>query len=188
MIRKNMNKKRILWITQTAIFIALLLAVQIFTRPFGQIVTGSCINFILVSSCILGGMPSAAIVAIVSPVCAFMLIGIPAFPILIPFMMAGNFVLVAVIHFISGKAFIDINSHSNFRIYASAVTGAILKFLTLWIGILQIALSFIPDISQPQKDVMAVTFSWPQLVTALIGSSFAVTITPKLMKYLHNHR
>jgi len=179
-----MNKKRILWITQTAIFIALLVSVQAVTRPFGQFVTGSCVNFILVSACILIGLPSAAVVATVSPIFAFLIIGIPAFPLLIPFMMAGNVVLVIVIHFISGKSFSDLTRRSYVRISVAAVAGSVIKFLVLWVGIVQIALSFIPDIKQPQIDAMSLTFSWPQLVTALIGSGLAVTVVPNLKKAL----
>jgi hypothetical protein len=179
-----MYKKRILWITQTAIFIALLVSAQAITRPLGQFVTGSCVNFILVSSCILAGLSSAAIVAIVSPLFAFIIIGIPAFPLLIPFMMAGNFVLVAAIYLISGKSLDNLNRRAYVRVYASAVVGAILKFLVLWVGIVQIALSFIPNIRQPQIDAMSAAFSWPQLVTALIGSSLAIAVMPSLKKAL----
>ena len=179
-----MNKKRILWITQTAIFIALLVSAQAVTRPLGQFVTGSCVNFILVSSCIYAGLPSAAVVAVVSPIFAFLIIGTPVFPLLIPVMMAGNFVLVGAIHFISGKSFEHINRRSYIRAGIAVVIGAALKFLVLWVGIVQIALTFIPDIRQPQIDAMSLMFSWPQLVTALIGSSLAMTVMPHLKKAL----
>ena len=179
-----MNNKRILWIAQTAIFIALIVSAQAITRPLGQFVTGSCVNFLLITSAILVGLPSAAVVAIISPIGAFLILGIPAFPIIIPLMMAGNLVLVIVIHFISGKSFENLNRVAYIRIYAAVVVGAVCKFLVLWIGIVQITLSFIPDIRQPQIDAMAVVFSWPQLVTALIGSSLAVTVIPTLKKAL----
>jgi len=179
-----MNNKRILWIAQTAIFIALIVSAQAITRPLGQFVTGSCVNFLLITSAILVGLPSAAVVAIISPIGAFLILGIPAFPIIIPLMMAGNLVLVIVIHFISGKSFENLNRVAYIRICAAVVVGAVCKFLVLWIGIVQITLSFIPDIRQPQIDAMAVVFSWPQLVTALIGSSLAVTVIPTLKKAL----
>ena len=179
-----MQRKRILWITQTAIFIALLVSAQAATRPLGQFVTGSCVNFILVSCCILAGLSSAAVVAVISPIFAFLIIGIPAFPILMPFQMAGNFVLVAVIHFLSGKSFYNPDRRAYIRICAATVTGAVVKFLVLWVGIVLIALRFIPGIKQPQIDAMSLTFSWPQLVTALIGSSVAIAIAPRLLKAL----
>jgi len=179
-----MNSKRILWIAQTAIFIALLVSAQAITRPLGQFVTGSCVNFLLVTSSIIVGLPSAAVVAVISPIGAFLILGIPAFPIIIPFMMAGNLVLVIVIHFVSGKSFDNLNKTAYLRICAAVVAGAVCKFLVLWIGIVKIALSFIPDIMQPQIDAMAAVFSWPQLVTAFIGSSLAVIVIPSLKKAL----
>jgi len=179
-----MSRQRILWITQTAIFIALLLSAQAFTRPLGQFVTGSCVNFILVTACILAGLSSAAIVAVMSPLFAFMILGIPVIPLLIPFMMAGNLVLVTVIHFIAGKSFDRLNKLAWIRIIIGVLGGAAAKFLVLWLGIVQIALSFIPDIRQPQIEAMSATFSWPQLVTALIGSSIAVAVMPMLKRAL----
>ena len=50
-----MNKK-IRWITETAVMIALLVALQAITKPLGQLVTGSCVNAILALSVLLGGM------------------------------------------------------------------------------------------------------------------------------------
>ena len=179
-----MNRVRILWITQSAIFIALLVSAQAVTRPLGQFVTGSCVNFILVSACILAGLSSAVVVAAVSPIFAFLIIGIPAFPVLIPIMMAGNAVLVVVIHIVSEKLFANSTLNYYTRVCAAVLAGAVTKFLVLWVGIVHIALSLIPDIKQPQIEAMTLTFSWPQLVTALIGSSLAMAVMPKLNKAL----
>ena len=41
-----MNKK-IRWITETAIMLALLVTLQALTKPAGQFVTGSCVNVVL---------------------------------------------------------------------------------------------------------------------------------------------
>lgn len=41
-----MNKK-IRWITETAIVLALLVTLQALTKGFGQFVTGSCVNAVL---------------------------------------------------------------------------------------------------------------------------------------------
>lgn len=179
-----MGRKRILWITETAVFIALLVSLQAVTRPLGQFVTGSCVNFMLIASCVLVGLHSAAIVAVVSPLFAFLIIGVPAFPVLVPIVIAGNLVLVVAIHYISGKSFTDLNRRSLIRICPAVAIGAILKFLVLWVGIVQIALSFVPNIKQPQIDAMSLAFSWPQLITAVIGSSLAIIIIPRLMKAL----
>ena len=179
-----MDRKRILWITQTAIFIALLVSSQAVTRPLGQFVTGSLVNFMLVSACILVGLSSAAFVSTVSPIFAFLIIGMPVFPVLIPFLMAGNLVLVTAIHFIARKSFSDLTLGSYIKMGVGAVIGAVLKFLVLWVGIVQIAIQFIPDIRPPQVEALSTTFSWPQLVTALIGSTLAIVIMPRLKKAL----
>jgi len=179
-----MDRKRILWITQTALFIALLVTAQAFTRPMGQFVTGSSVNFVLVVTCILIGFSAAAVVAVVSPIFAFLIIGAPAFPVIVPFIMLGNLALVAAFHFISGKSFVNLDKNAYIRICLAAVAGSVLKFLVLWIGIVQVALAIIPGLMQPQIDAMSAAFSWPQLVTALIGSGLAIIIMPTLMKAL----
>jgi len=179
-----MDRKRILWITQTAIFIALLVSAQAFTRPMGQFVTGSSVNFILVVTVILIGLSSAAVVAVVSPIFAFLIIGAPAFPVILPFIMLGNLALVVAFHFISGQSFTNPDKKAYIRICLAGIIGSFLKFLVLWIGIVQIALSIIPDLRPPQIDAMSAAFSWPQLVTALIGSGLAIIIMPTLMRAL----
>ena len=180
-----MKDKRVLLITQTAVFIALLVSAQAFTRPFGQFVTGSSVNFILVASCVLAGIYSAAAVAVVSPVFAYLIVGVPLFPQIIPFIMAGNLALVIAIYFISGrKSFGKLNLVSYLRIGAAVLVGAALKFLVLWLGIVNFVLTIIPDIKPPQVDAMSAAFSWPQLITALIGASLAMAVMPNLMKAL----
>ncbi|MCL2874439.1 MAG: hypothetical protein FWE29_05885 [Defluviitaleaceae bacterium] len=179
-----MNRERILWITRTAIFIALLVSAQAFTRPMGQIVTGSSVNFVLVAASILGGLSSAAVVAVLSPVFAFLIIGIPVFPQIIPFIMLGNFALVAAFCLIAGKSFNDLNTSTYIRICGAAIVGSVLKFLVLWVGVTQVALRLIPDIMPPQVAAMTVAFSWPQLTTALIGSAVAIAVMPVLVRVM----
>ncbi|MFR5385985.1 MAG: hypothetical protein ACLTGT_02910 [Oscillospiraceae bacterium] len=73
-----MNKKT-LWITETAVMIALLVALQWATKPLGQFVTGSCVNLVLgYRRC---GWPGGLTVALVGPFFAFLLGISPAFPI-----------------------------------------------------------------------------------------------------------
>ena len=178
-----MNRKHILWITQTAMFIALLVAWQVFAGPLGQFVVGSGVNFVLVSACILVGLPSAAIVGIVSPLLAFLITSRPVFPVIIPFVMAGNVALVAAVHFISVKSYMNLNLRGYIRICVAVVAGAVLKFLVLWVGVVHVAVPFlIPDILPPQAVAISVAFSWMQLVTALTGSTLAMVTRIKYSK------
>ena len=180
-----MNKKQILWITQTAMFIALLVTWQTFAGPLGQFVIGSGVNFVLVSACILVGLPSAIIVGIVSPLLAFMITARPAFPVIIPFVMAGNALLVVAVHFISVKSYANFDLRAYIRMGLAVVAGSVIKFLMLWVGVVHVALPFlIPDIMPPQVTALSHMFSWPQLVTALIGSTLAMIVMPNLIKAL----
>lgn len=65
--------KKTVWIVRTAICLALLIAVQFFTRSFGQLATGSCVNLVLAVSALIGGVWSGITVAVISPFCAYLL-------------------------------------------------------------------------------------------------------------------
>ena len=67
-----MNKK-IRWITETAIMLALLVTLQALTKGFGQLVTGSFVNAVLAVSVLLGGLGCGVTVALISPVLAYLL-------------------------------------------------------------------------------------------------------------------
>ena len=81
---------------RTAIFLALLIAVQFVTRSMGQYVTGSLVNLVLIAAALMCGLWGGLAVAVLSPFCAF-LIGIgPAFPQIVPAVALGNAVLVVL--------------------------------------------------------------------------------------------
>ena len=48
-------KRKIWWITETAIMLALLVTLQALTKGFGQLVTGSFVNVVLAVSVLVGG-------------------------------------------------------------------------------------------------------------------------------------
>ncbi|MCL2404101.1 MAG: hypothetical protein FWC92_01005 [Defluviitaleaceae bacterium] len=176
------TKRRALWIAQTAMLIALMVTAQIFTQPYGQFVTGSTVNFILVMACILVGVSSGITVGAISPIIAYMITGRPIFPVLIPFVITGNAALAIVVHFIFAKAYVRTWDFSYVRAVLAVIVGSVAKFLVLWVGIVQVALLFIPNIMPPQVEALSHMFSWPQLVTALIGSTLAMVVAPRLVK------
>ena len=90
-----MNKK-IRWITETAVMLALLVCLQALTKPMGQLVTGSCVNAILAVSALVGGLSSGLVVALCSPVLAFLL-GIAPQILTVPAIKAGNSVFVILL-------------------------------------------------------------------------------------------
>ena len=61
-----MRNKKVKFITQTAIFLALLIALQFFSKPLGQLVTGSLVNFVMIAAVLLSGLASGILVALLS--------------------------------------------------------------------------------------------------------------------------
>ena len=172
-----MNKKT-LWITQTAIMLALLIVVQVATKSLGQIVTGSCVNFVLAMTAFAIGLSSGLVVAIVSPFIAFTLGIGPAFFTMVPGVACGNAVFVLVIALLYSKAF---PKDKKWAPFASAWIAALAKFVTLYIVVVKL---IVPSLGAPDaaKAKMSVMFSTPQLATALIGGTIAALAAPAVIK------
>ncbi len=173
-----MSKKN-LWIARTALMIALLLILQASTANFSQYVTGSCVNFVLAMSVFVGGFASGLAVALLSPIFAFLLGIGPAFIILTPCISAGNLAFVLVISLLWRKL---VNANRGFLMsIASVVAGAIAKFATLYLLVVKLAL---PSLGLPDEKfrVMSAMFSFPQLITALVGGVIATILATRLIK------
>jgi len=175
--------KRVIFITQTAVMLALLIGVQFVTRSFSTFVTGSFVNMILLISMFMIGRGSGAIVGILSPFLAF-IVGIgPAFIQIIPFMAVGNVILVLMASLVS--KYMAKGSVKDIAFAAAGlVAAAVAKMSFLWVGLVVIALPMIPGLNERQTAMISAAFSWPQLVTASIGGMLAMTIVPLLKKAL----
>lgn len=162
-------KRQTLFITRTAMFIAILIVMQILTKAFGQIVTGSCVNMVLAVSAVICGAGSAAAVAIISPFMAFLLgIGTPVIQI-VPLISVGNLVYVLLLAVFEQKY-----SGRPMRVM-SVIVASVLKFATLFITVTRIALPLI-GLPDTKASVISASFSWPQLISALIGGMLAIEI------------
>jgi len=177
MKEKFLQSKRTRWVTSSAIFIALLVGVQFATAPFGQLVTGSLVNLILIVSVMMYGTATGLTVALVSPVMAS-IIGIGPLLPLAPFIMAGNSVFILIWRYVSKMKFAK---KTTTRII-TLVFAAIAKFAVLYVGVVLIAIQYILNLPGPQADKMAAMFSLPQLITASIGGIAATIILPILAK------
>ena len=120
-----MNKK-IRFITETAVMLALLVALQAVTKPLGQLVTGSFVNTVLAVTVLFAGLYSGITVAVISPVLAYLL-GIAPQILTVPAIMVGNTVYVVLLYFIAGK-----NSRKIFRQIAAWLVAAAAKFAALY--------------------------------------------------------
>ncbi len=180
-----MNKK-IRWITETAIMLALLVTLQSLTKPMGQLVTGSCVNAVLAVSALVGGLGSGLTVALISPVMAYLL-GIAPQILTVPAIMAGNGVYVVLLSLLSDKRGKNLAKQAVAWIAAAAA-----KFVTLYVivvkvicGVMSASLLAAGTLKEPMLKALPATFSWPQLFTALIGGAVALAIVPVIRKALH---
>ena len=177
--------KKIRWITETGLLLAMLVTLQALTKPAGQLVTGSCVNAVLAIAATFGGLWCGLTVALISPVLAFLL-GIAPQILTVPAIMAGNSVYVVLLFLLCGKRDAGIG-----RQIAAWITAAVAKFAVLYAvvvglicGVLSESLLASGALKAPMLKALPTTFSWPQLITALIGGAAALLITPTLRKAL----
>lgn len=170
--------KRTLQITQAAVLTALLVLLQSVTRAGGQLVTGSCVNGVLAIAALFCGPWVGVAVAIISPFFAFMLgIGPQIFPI-VPAIAAGNVIYVLILHFLCFKKDLPIWRQGTRLLCAAGC-----KFLALYLIVAQLLCRVLP-LSEKQIATFTAMFSWPQLLTALLGGCIALLIVPVLRKSL----
>lgn len=179
-----MNRK-VLWITETAIMLALLVALQAITKPMGQLITGSFVNAVLTVTVLVAGLYSGITVAVISPVLAYLLRIAPQI-LTVPAIMVGNCVFVTLLYFIAGKDSKKIVRQIAAWITAAAAKFAVLYAIVVWLicGVLSEKLLASGTMKPPMLKALPATFSWPQLFTALIGGGIALLITPVLRKAL----
>ena len=178
-----MNKK-IRWITETAVMLAMLIALQALTKPLGQIVTGSCVNAVLAITVLLCGMSSGITVALLSPVFAF-LFGIAPQILTVPVIMLGNTSYVILLRVVSG------DGKQIWKSVSALLAAALCKFALLYVLVTHVICGVLAEgllekglLKQPMLTALPATFSAPQLVTALIGGAVALLIVPTLRKAL----
>ena len=182
-----MGKKRALWIAQTGIFLAILVVAQILTRPLGQFVTGSINNMLFVLSVMLIGLSAALVLCVASQLLVLVLGTVPlvqSFPQLIPVIIAGNIVLVVFWHFIALRQ----KERNMVREIIALAGAAVVKFLVLYIGIALLLVPLVLRLPEPQASTVAALFSWPQLVTAVIGGVVAMLLYGPLSKALPKYK
>ena len=181
-------KSNILLITRAAVLTALLVTMQFATATLGnQFVTGSAANLIMIIAFLTCGLATGLIVAIVSPLCAF-LVGIgPAFPPLLPFIALGNVMLIMT-WFLLGLLGKPDKPGLRYKVmsYLIAIAAALIKFLTLYTGIVKIAIPLLLDLSEKQSVMLTLSFSYPQIITATIGGILALTIASPIQKALNS--
>lgn len=174
------SKKRVWWITRTAVCIALLILLQAATAPLGNtLVTGTAVNMMLVVAVMANGLSSGLCVAVISPVFA-KLLGIGPLWAIIPLIALGNAVLVLLWRLIGGGRFR--NRLAGYLVALPLAAAA--KYVVLYLGVVKLAVGLLLALPQPQATVISQMFSLPQLFTALMGGAAAILVLIPLRKAL----
>lgn len=189
-------KKNIIWITETAAMLALLICLQwagsMIPEPITkQLVTGSCVNCVLAVTVLVVGWRSGITVAAISPIFAYALNIAPNFITVLPIML-GNAIFVTQLSMIMAD-----RARPFWKQSYALITAAFAKFGLMNFLITDVICGFAAEYLLGKKlgdivllgDAMLTKlpamFAWPQLVTALIGGALALLITPTLYKALH---
>ena len=182
-----MNKK-LRWITETAVMLALLIALQQLTKPFGQLVTGSCVNAILAVATLVGGLYSGLTIAVISPILAYLL-NIAPQAVTVPAITVGNGVYVLLLYLLADR--------SGKKLWKQPIAWAVASFAKFGVlhlmvceilcGVMAERLLASGTLKAPMLTKLTAMFSWPQLFTALMGGAIALLIVPLLRKALHKN-
>lgn len=166
-------KNKTLWLVRTGLLIAILILLQTVTKAGGQFVTGSCVNAVLAVAVLTCGITSGLTVALLSPFMAFVLGIGPALIYIVPAIAVGNTVFVLLLYlFYSKKIWTQV---------AALFVAAVTKFIVLF-SLVAVLLCNILPLKPMQIKTFQAMFSWPQLVTALIGGALALAIVPVIKK------
>lgn len=190
-----MNKK-IRWITETGVMLALLIALQWLgsqiPEPISkQLITGSLVNCILVIATLVAGRNSGITVALISPILACMF---KIAPVLMaaPVIMVGNVCYVMLLSFILNRSLKPFWKSPLTLLVASGIKFGVLYLLGVQLagGLLfstldGLTFAGMPLMSQVILKQLTNMFSLTQLFTALIGGGAALLIVPVLRKALH---
>lgn len=163
-------------ITVTAIMVALCVVVQLFKNPGTIPITGGLINLILIIDTLYCGLVSGIILSVIAPITSFIITQSPiiaAVPMILPFIMIGNIVLVLFAWAVRCKK-LELN-----LLPLSLVAGSVAKWAAMTLLIVKWVLpTFGSSLAPKIYNMAAVTYSTTQLYAALVGTALACIIWP----------
>ncbi len=169
-----MNRK-IKFVTRTAILLAIAILFQFigqYIPTYNNFIVGPIVNAVLLIATEITGLFSGIIIAIIAPLVSAITNKSAMAPIILafsPFIMTGNILLVL------GYALLKkVN-----RIVALG-TGAVVKFAFLY-GAIVLFTSFM-KLNAKVALTLTGLFSWPQLLTAVVGGCIALAVIPALKR------
>lgn len=160
------NKTKFL--TRTALLLAVAITFQFLGKfiPYNNFIVGPVVNAVLIISTAVAGLWSGTAIAVIAPLVSAFTNKAAIAPLVLgfsPFIILGNFIIVLSFHLLRKK-----------NKMAGIAVGAVLKFAFLFA-----AISIFTSVVKMQPKVAATLtnlFSWPQLITALIGGAIALVV------------
>lgn len=167
-------------ITAAGALLAICIVSQLF-KNFSVYITGPIINACLILAVLTCGIFWAAVLAIVTPVTAFLITGAPVMkvvPAIMPLIMSGNLILVIAVWIFVRK------SKKHLNVLLGGIVGSVAKaaFMALTISYGLLTTVTLPEAMQAKLPVLQTTYSVTQLITALIGVAYALVIWAALKK------
>jgi hypothetical protein len=163
--KTTINKDLSLRISQFSFFLVLMVFAPLIGNQF---ITGTIVNALLLISSIVLGIQAAFLLAFLPSIFSLLAGTLPAvLAPMIPFIIMGNILFV----FVFNKLF-----KGNY--WLGAVSGSLLKFIMLFVASNFLIQFFI---KQSVASKIAIMMSWPQFVTAILGSLIAYFVY-KLIK------
>lgn len=177
-------------LVQTALLLAICIISQYF-KNLSPYITGPIVNATIIIAVLAVGLWSGVLLSIVAPITAFFFTGSPimaAIPLMFPVIMVSNVILAIIIWYFQNK------TSYKWKLPIGMITGSIVKSAFLGLLVVFVILPIFGDniaakLPKPEAlpTVLAtakITFSFTQLVTALLGSLIAYLIWLPLKNYL----
>ena len=179
----NTNKE-VIWLTRTALFLAVALVAQLIGMNIGggivgQLLTGSLVNMALIVAGCVVGLSSGCTIAVLSPLLAFTF-GMMKFAPAIPIVMIANIIIVvltSLTYTFLAKKYKDKLIFLNFLALLGMIFAAFCKCAFMWVS----ALYILPLFVAVPPPILA-SFSLPQAITGTIGGIIALPVIPNLLK------
>ena len=183
------NNTPLQFLVRTALLLAIAVLFQNLrllngTGLAATIVIGSLVNLTLFVAAGTVGWYGGTAVGLLTPVVAF-LQGHLALPVLIPFVAAGNIVLVVAF------ALVERGANTQGRLWTGVAVASVLKTIALYglivllfVGVMLPGMGLPAEKAKAMTAALSLSFSWPQLVTALLGGAVAVPVLRALRQAL----
>ncbi|MDD3243423.1 MAG: ECF transporter S component [Eubacteriales bacterium] len=178
-----MKNPKVKWLVYTALMCALAVVAQNLralpflapSQPLSTYVIGSLVNACLIIAACVVGWKGGLVVSCVTPVVALLQGHLP-FALLMPLVAAGNFIYVLLFWLAAEKI------KKPWAKWAGGIAASLVKTAFLYLTIAKLFVAFGVPQGAPAGKVLAVNFSYPQLVTAVIGLAVALSVTALLKK------